>query len=49
MPIEVRALPEAEYKAWLVSARQEFAMNDTVPQVAPDTGTGEKILLASAN
>ena len=49
MPIEVRALPEAEYKAWLESAREEFAMNDTVPQVAPDAGTGEKILLASAN
>ena len=49
MPIEVRALPEAEYKAWLQSAREEFAMNDTVPQVAPDAGTGEKILLASAN
>ena len=49
MPIEVRALPEAEYKAWLKSAREEFAMNDTAPQVAPDAGTGEKILLASAN
>ena len=49
MPIEVRALPEAEYKAWLESAREEFAMNDTVPQVAPDAGIGEKILLASAN
>ncbi len=45
----VRALPEAEYKAWLESAREEFAMNDTVPQVAPDAGTEEKILLASAN
>ena len=49
MPIEVRALPEAEYKAWLESAREEFAMNDAVLQVAPDAGTGEKILLASAN
>ena len=49
MPIEVRALPEAEYKAWLKSARKEFAMNETAPQVAPDAGTGEKILLASAN
>jgi len=49
MPIEVRALPEAEYKAWLKSAREEFAMNDTVPQAAPDAGTGEKVLLASAN
>ena len=39
MPIEVRALPEAEYKAWLKSAREEFAMNDTAPQVAPDAGT----------
>ncbi|MGB1825041.1 MAG: cytochrome c oxidase subunit II, partial [Candidatus Puniceispirillaceae bacterium] len=42
MPIEVRALPEAEYKAWLESAREDFAMNGTVPQVAPDAGTGEK-------
>ena len=49
MPIEVRALPEADYKAWLESAREEFAMNDTVPQVAPDAGTGENVLLASAN
>ena len=31
MPIEVRALPEAEYKAWLETAREEFAMNGTVP------------------
>jgi cytochrome c oxidase subunit 2 len=31
MPIEVRALPEAEYKAWLETAREEFAMNDKVP------------------
>ena len=49
MPIEVRALPEAEYKAWLESAREEFAMNDVAPQVAPDAGTGERTLLASAN
>ena len=49
MPIEVRALPEAEYKAWLESAREEFAMNDAVPQVAPEAVAGENILLASAN
>ena len=49
MPIEVRALPQAEYKAWLESARAEFAMNDTAPQVAPDALAGERILLASAN
>jgi len=49
MPIEVRALPEAEYKAWLETAREEFAMNTSVPQVAPEAVAGEKILLASAN
>ena len=49
MPIEVRALPEAEYKAWLKSAREEFTMNNTVPQVVPDAGTGETIFLASAS
>jgi heme/copper-type cytochrome/quinol oxidase subunit 2 len=49
MPIEVRALPEAEYKAWLDTAREEFAMNTSVPQVAPDAVAEDKILLASAN
>jgi cytochrome c oxidase subunit 2 len=49
MPIEVRALPEAEYKAWLETAREEFAMNTSVPQVAPEAVAGENILLASAN
>jgi cytochrome c oxidase subunit 2 len=49
MPIEVRALPEAEYKAWLETAREEFAMNTSVPQVAPDAVAEDKILLASAN
>ncbi|MEC8128612.1 MAG: cytochrome c oxidase subunit II [Pseudomonadota bacterium] len=49
MPIEVRALPEAEYKAWLETAREEFAMNTSVPQVAPEAVGGENILLASAN
>ena len=49
MPIEVRALPEAEYKAWLETAREEFAMNTSVPQVAPEAVVEEKILLASAN
>jgi cytochrome c oxidase subunit 2 len=49
MPIEVRALPEGEYKAWLETAREEFAMNTSVPQVAPEAVAGENILLASAN
>jgi cytochrome c oxidase subunit 2 len=49
MPIEVRALPEAEYKAWLETAREEFAMNTSVPQVAPEAVAGENILLASAD
>ena len=49
MPIEVRALPEAEYKAWLETAREEFAMNTSVPQVAPEAVAEDKILLASAN
>jgi cytochrome c oxidase subunit 2 len=31
MPIEVKALPEAEYAAWLVQAKEEFALNDIVP------------------
>ena len=49
MPIEVRALSEAEYQAWLKTAREEFAMNTTVPQVAPEAVAEDKILLASAN
>ncbi|MEC7210521.1 MAG: cytochrome c oxidase subunit II [Pseudomonadota bacterium] len=49
MPIEVRALPEAEYKAWLETAREEFAMNTSVPQAAPEAVAEENILLASAN
>ena len=49
MPIEVRALPEAEYQAWLKTAREEFAMNTTVPQVAPEAVAEDNILLASAN
>ena len=31
MPIEVKALPKAEYAAWLVEAKKEFASNDIVP------------------
>ena len=42
MPIEVRALPRAEYDAWLSSAREEFAMDDSL--VEPET-----LKLASAN
>jgi len=49
MPIEVRALPEAEYQAWLKTAREEFAMNTPAPQVAPDAAAEDQILLASAN
>ena len=49
MPIEVRALPEAEYQAWLKTAREEFAMNTSVPQVVPDAVAEDKVLLASAN
>ena len=49
MPIEVRALPEAEYQAWLKTAREEFAMNTSVPQVVPDAAAEDKVLLASAN
>ena len=29
MPIEVKALPEAEYAAWLKGAKEEFASNET--------------------
>ena len=31
MPIEVKALPKAEYAAWLVEVKKEFASNDIVP------------------
>ena len=41
MPIEVKALPKAEYAAWLVQAKEEFASNYIVP-VQPE------ITLASA-
>ena len=41
MPIEVKALPKAEYAAWLVEAKKEFASNDIVP-VRPE------VTLASA-
>ena len=42
MPIEVQALPPAEYDAWLSSAREEFAMTDSF--VHPET-----LKLASAD
>ena len=42
MPIEVRALPRAEYDAWLSSAREEFAMDDSLVETEP-------LKLASAN
>ena len=41
MPIEVKALPKAEYAAWLAEAKKEFASNDIVP-VQPE------VTLASA-
>ena len=41
MPIEVKALPKAEYAAWLVEAKKEFASNDIVP-------VQQKVTLASA-
>jgi cytochrome c oxidase subunit 2 len=41
MPIEVVALPRAEYDAWLSSAREEFAMND-------DDARPSTIVVASA-
>jgi len=49
MPIEVRALPEAEYQAWLKSARQEFAMNTPTPAETPVLGSMNPVVLASAN
>ena len=30
MPIEVKALPKAEYAAWLQEAKEEFAVNETI-------------------
>jgi cytochrome c oxidase subunit 2 len=41
MPIEVKALPKAEYAAWLVQAKEEFALNNISP-VQPE------VTLASA-
>jgi cytochrome c oxidase subunit 2 len=41
MPIEVKALPKAEYAAWLAEAKEEFASNKTFT-VQP------KVILASA-
>lgn len=49
MPIEVRALPEAEYQEWLKSAREEFAMNTPSPAETPVTGSTDPVVLASAN
>jgi cytochrome c oxidase subunit 2 len=31
MPISVRALPEAEFTAWLAEAKKKFAANETTP------------------
>ena len=42
MPIEVQALPRAEYDTWLLSAREEFAMDNSL--LEPET-----LKLASAN
>ena len=49
MPIEVKALPAAEYQEWLKSAREEFAMSTPSPAVKPETGSETPIVLASAN
>ena len=49
MPIEVKALPAAEYQEWLKSAREEFAMSTPVPAVTPETGSQAPVVLASAN
>ena len=35
MPIEVKALPKAEYAAWLKGAKEEFALNETA-KVQPE-------------
>jgi cytochrome c oxidase subunit 2 len=42
MPIEIKALPKAEYAAWLAKAKEEFAAS--APQLAP-----APVKLASAN
>ena len=49
MPIEVKALPAAEYQEWLKSAREEFAMSTPVPAVTPEAGSQAPVVLASAN
>ena len=42
MPIEIKALPKADYAAWLAKAKEQFAAS--APQLAPVT-----VKLASAN
>ena len=49
MPIEVKALPAAEYQEWLKSAREEFAMSSPSPAATPEAGSASPIVLASAN
>ena len=49
MPIEVKALPAAEYQEWLKSAREEFAMSTPSPAATPEAGSTSPIVLASAN
>ena len=49
MPIEVKALPAAEYQEWLKSAREEFAMSTPSPAATPEAGSASPIVLASAN
>jgi len=49
MPIEVKALPAAEYQEWLKSAREEFAMSTPAPAVTPEAGSQLPVVLASAN
>ena len=49
MPIEVKALPAAEYQEWVKSAREEFAMSTPSPAVKPAAGSQAPIVLASAN
>ncbi len=38
MPIAVRAVPEAEFTAWLADAKKKFAGNEAAP-IAPDSRT----------
>lgn len=48
MPIAVRAVPQAEFTAWLAEAKKKFAGNETTPQ-QPAGQSGRTTVLAAAD